>query len=316
MFHPCSQHQWARAQCVHGQLRTCSLRLVWFSMACAFPDHNCSSETAGRVGPQSCRNLSIRSTAEQWTRPPKGCHSATFLFVFTELAVADQGHRSQGFSWALEGKDPRSGDPWEVWPLGRPGDRWDSCATVAGRRGLRPLPRRRRPGAQGQRGKDQTTWSHLRPSCVQGMLKDSGASDPELPSPWTQRSLPRRSCSSGSCCLVTRAEAKEAARTWQEHRAVKEASGSLGPVLARVEQDVCAESRPEIQQSQGRGWPAGRWRRLAGGLGLTLPPPSEEAGQLPLALPAFLQWPVALARRWLWESGGAAAGSPPWRRHV
>lgn len=137
---PAAQHQWARAQCVHGQLRTCSLRLVWFSMACAFPDHNCSSETAGRVGPQSCRNLSIRSTAEQTGHSlPKRVSQCSLSAVFTELAVADQGHRSPGL-WALEGKDPRSGGP--AGKCGSLGGLGPVTAAHSGRkrRGLTPLP--------------------------------------------------------------------------------------------------------------------------------------------------------------------------------
>lgn len=71
--------------------------LVWFSVDFAFPDHNCSPETAGRVGPQSCRNLNVCSTAEQTGHSlPRRASQCSLSTVFTELAVAEQGHRSLG----------------------------------------------------------------------------------------------------------------------------------------------------------------------------------------------------------------------------
>lgn len=82
----------------------------------------------------------------------------------------------------LREKDPRSGDPQEVWPLGRPGDWWDGCAQWPERRGL--MPTASLVGAletQGQWSKAGPPGPSRGPATSKEHLKDSDASNPELP---------------------------------------------------------------------------------------------------------------------------------------
>lgn len=71
-----------------------------------------------------------------------------------------------------------------MWPLGRPGDQWDGCAQWPERRGLAPTASL--VGAletQGQRGKARPPGPTRGPAASKECLKDSDASDPELPVP-------------------------------------------------------------------------------------------------------------------------------------